>query len=247
MVRRGALVLALALVTALTGCNRADTQAPEVTLSQAAEALNQVSGYHVRWATPPSPQGQVVYDLSVRPPGAATGTITLGSAGTGVHTYPMRFDGQSLYAQGRSFAEVYYAQFGIPTAAVDQLIGDRWFKDRPAPPGGLLEMLTNPGEIGKCITGSHGALRIEPPPTGGGSPAVVIADPGNGQSLPSMEYEVASSGAPYPILIEQTGDAQSTAGNDPCHVEMGVTATFSDFGEPVSISLPTDPVDVSKL
>jgi hypothetical protein len=133
--------------------------------------------------------------------------------------------GGAVYINGDA---AFYRHVGGAAAA--QLLEGRWLK-APANSGELasLASLTNLSKLIDTALASHGTLAKGAKTTLAGEPAIALNDTTKGGTL-----YVATSGRPYPLEIAKGG---KEAGK----------VLFEGWNKPVSLSVPKDAIDISKL
>jgi hypothetical protein len=134
--------------------------------------------------------------------------------------------GDSLYIKG---SDEFYKHFA--GAAVAQLLHGRWLK-ASATQGQLksLAPLTNIGALFAGISANHGKLENKGATAFQGQRVVEIRDTSDNSKL-----YVAATGKPYPVAI--VGGKQNQSG----------TISFGDWNSHVSLSAPSNALDISKL
>ncbi len=131
----------------------------------------------------------------------------------------------TVYIKG---SPAFYSHFGGAAAA--QLFRGKWLK-APATSGELatLASLTNLGKILDQALASTGALVKGPTTTVNGQQAIELTDYAKSGSL-----YVATTGKPYPVQISKHGS------------ETG-KVTFSEWDKPVTLTAPTNAIDIGAL
>jgi hypothetical protein len=134
--------------------------------------------------------------------------------------------GDTLYIKG---SDEFYKHFAGATVA--QLLHGKWLK-ASATQGQLksLAPLTNIGALFAGISANHGKLENKGATAFQGQRVVEIRDTSDNSKL-----YVASTGKPYPVAI--VGGKQNQSG----------TITFGDWNAHVSLSPPSNALDISKL
>lgn len=125
-------------------------------------------------------------------------------------------------------SDAFYRHIAGPTAA--QALQGRWLKAK-ASSGGLasLASLTDLHQLLDATLTDHGALVKSTSATVDGQKVFAITDPSEGGTL-----YVAATGPPYPIEVTKGG---SGAGS----------IVFDGWNEPVSVTAPTDAIDINQL
>jgi hypothetical protein len=134
--------------------------------------------------------------------------------------------GDTLYIQG---TDEFYKHFA--GAAVAQLLHGKWLK-ASATQWQLksLAPLTNISALFSGISTHHGTLVNDGAKTYRGQKVIVIRDTSDNSKL-----YVAATGKPYPVAIVGGKKGQSGA------------ITFDDWNKPVSLSAPSDALDLGKF
>lgn len=134
--------------------------------------------------------------------------------------------GDTLYIKG---SDEFYKHFAGATVA--QLLHGKWLK-ASATHGQLksLAPLTSIGALFAGISANHGKLENKGATAFQGQRVVEIRDTSDNSKL-----YVAATGKPYPVAI--VGGKQNQSG----------TITFGDWNANVSLSPPSDALDISKL
>jgi hypothetical protein len=154
-----------------------------------------------------------------------------GKGGKGsMSTNGLKFDlvriGDTVYVRG---SDAFYKHFA--GAAVAQLLHDKWLKGS-ATHGRLksLAALTNLRTLFARINADPGKIVNDGKVTYKGRQAVALRSPGDGSKL-----YVAATGKPYPVAI--VGNKKGRSG----------AVTFDDWNKPVSLSAPSDALDISQF
>lgn len=221
-------VAAVLLSTALSACggsssgsasgNGVQSKSPEAIVSAAAQALQGVRSVHVFGSTTTSGKPIKLNLLLVSGKGGR-GEITQNGLSFQIISTP----GQ-VYING---SDGFWRHFG-GNAAV-QLFHGKWLK---APATGELEsvaQLTNLQQLFAKLLASHGTLKKGQATTVNGQKAIAVEDTTHGGTL-----YVATTGSAYPIEVSNTGSE-------------GGTLTFDRYNEPVSLTPPPNPVDITQL
>lgn len=218
-------IAAALLSTALSGCggasasgNGVQSKSPEAIVSAATRALKGVRSVHVFGSTTSSGKPIKLNLLLVSGKGGR-GEITQ----NGLSFQVISTAGQ-VYING---SDGFWRHFG-GNAAV-QLFHGKWLK---APATGELEsvaQLTDLQQLFAKLLSSHGTLKKGQATTVNGQKAIAVEDTTQGGTL-----YVATTGSAYPIEVSNTGSE-------------GGTLNFDRYNEPVSLSPPANPVDISQL
>lgn len=146
-----------------------------------------------------------------------------------------------LSADGRSFevaqihgnvyikgSPAFYSHIAGPSAA--QLLQGRWLQ-APAGTGGLASIasLTNLSKLVDTTLPAHGTLSKGAATRVAGQKVIAVTDTSTGGTL-----YVATTGPPYPVEITMGG-----AG--------GGSISFSEWNQPLSITKPPNPIDITQL
>jgi hypothetical protein len=227
-----ACVLALALAAVLlAGCgssNGGETAKPNgeaskpaaQVLADAKAAATNAASAHVSGSIR-SNGSPITLDLTtVRGKGAK------GSMSTNGLSFDLVRIGDTLYIRG---SDAFYKHFA--GAAVAQLLHGKWLK-APAANGRLrsLTPLTSLGALFAGISSRHGKLANDGKTTYKGDSVVAIRDTSDNSKL-----YVAATGKPYPIAI--VGGKKTESG----------TITFDDWNKSMSLSAPSDAIDISQF
>ena len=221
-----ALVLTAAL---LAGCgssgkavkpnDEASKSATRV-LADAKAAATSASSAHVSGSLKSSGT-PITLDLS-----AARGKGAKGSMSTNGLTFDMVRIGDTLYVRG---SDAFYKHFA--GAVVARLLHGKWLKGS-ATHGRLTSLapLTSLADLFAVISSQHGKLANDGATTYNGTKVVAIRDTSDNSKL-----YVAATGKPYPVAIVGGKKGQSGA------------ITFDDWNKSVSLSAPSDAIDISKF
>ncbi len=224
-----ATALALVLTAALlAGCGSSGTTAkandeaskpPGRVLADAKAAATSASSAHVSGSIK-SNGTPTTLDLTTARNKGAKGSMS---------TNGLKFDlvriGDTVYIRG---SDEFYKHFA--GAAVAQLLHGKWLK-APATRGRLKSIapLTSIGALFAGISSQHGKLANDGKTSYKGQDVVAIRDTSDGSKL-----YVAATGKPYPVAIVG-GKSQSG------------TITFGDWNKSVSLSAPSDAIDIGQF
>jgi hypothetical protein len=163
----------------------------------------------------------ITLDLST-----ARGKGAKGSMSTNGFTFDIVRSGDTLYVRG---SDAFYKHFA--GAAVAQLLHGKWLKGS-ATHGRLesLAPLTSLGALFAGISAHHGTLVNDGKTMYKGQQVVAVTDKSDNSKL-----YVAETGKPYPVAL--VGGKKGQSG----------TITFDDWNKPVSLSAPTDALDISQF
>ena len=229
--RASALALVLA-ATLLAGCgssggsdtaakpnDEASKPAARV-LADAQAAATSASSAHVS-GNLESGGTPITLDLSMARGKGATGTMA-----TNGLTFDLVRVGDTLYIRG---SDAFLKHFAGAAAA--QLLHDKWLK-APATHGRLssLAPLTSMVGLFSIIGSQHGKLANDGKTTYNGTKVVAIRDTSDNSKL-----SVAATGKPFPVAIVGGKNGQSGA------------IRFGDWNNSVSLSEPSDALDLSTL
>jgi len=221
-----ALVLTAAL---LAGCgssgkavkpnDEASKSATRV-LADAKAAATSASSAHVSGSLKSSGT-PITLDLS-----AARGKGAKGSMSTNGLTFDMVRIGDTLFVRG---SDAFYKHFA--GAVIARLLHGKWLKGS-ATHGRLTSLapLTSLADLFAVISSQHGKLANDGATTYNGTKVVAIRDRSDNSKL-----YVAATGKPYPVAIVGGKKGQSGA------------ITFDDWNKSVSLSAPSDAIDISKF
>jgi hypothetical protein len=206
----------------LTACGGSDDngesakKGPQVA-ADAANALEKSGAAHL---TGTGTQGGKAMKLDVRVVGAdATGTLTTGGAKVDLVNV-----GGKLYVRASGD---FWTQNGVPAAAVSLLQG-KWVIV-PGDSANALTQFSIKGLADELRHPSDGTIKDEVHTDTLDGQQVVVVTESNGSTL-----DVAATGTPYPLRIEDKGTQKSTI-------------TASDFGKKVTITAPSGALDLSQL
>ena len=225
-----ASALALVLTAALlAGCgssgkteqanDEASKPATQV-LADAKNAATSASSAHVSGSIN-SNGTPITLDLSTVRGKGAKGSMSTNGLG-----FDLVRIGDTVYIKG---SDAFYKHFA--GAAVAQLLHGRWLK-APATHGRLTSLapLTSIGALFAGISSQHGKLVNNGKTTLKGQDVVAVQDTSDGSKL-----YVAATGKPYPVAI--VGGKKNQSG----------TIDFGDWNKPVSLSAPSDAIDISQF
>lgn len=189
-------------------------------LADADAAARSASSVHVS-GTISSSGTPIVLDLTMTRSKGAKGSMS---------TNGLKFDlvriGDSLYIRG---SDAFYAHFAGAAAA--HLLHGKWLKGSATKSRlSSLVPLTNIDALFAKIASGHGKLVNDGKKTYKGQQIVELRDTSDGSKL-----LVAATGKPYPVAI--TGGNKRQSG----------TITFDEWNDSVSLSAPSNAIDISKL
>jgi hypothetical protein len=149
-----------------------------------------------------------------------------GSMSTNGLSFDMVRIGDTLYVKG---SDEFYKHFAGATVA--QLLHDKWLKGS-ATQGRLTSLapLTSLAGLFAVISSQHGKLANDGATTYNGAKVVAIRDTSDNSKL-----YVAATGKPYPVAIVGGKKGQSGA------------ITFDDWNKSVSLSAPSDAIDITQF
>ena len=225
-------VLALALVLTaalLAGCgssgsspkpNGEEEKSATQVLADAKKAATAASSAHVSGSIH-SNGTPITLDLST-----ARGKGAKGSMSTNGLSFDLVRVGDTLYIRG---SDAFYKRFA--GAAVAHFLHGKWLK-APATKGRLksLAPLTSIKALFAGIASHHGKLVNDGKRTYKGADVVAIRDTSDGSKL-----YVAATDQPYPVAIVGAKKGQSG------------TITFDDWNKSVSLSAPSDAIDITQF
>jgi hypothetical protein len=221
-----ALVLTAALLAGCGGHKKAAqpngeaSKPPGRVLADAQAAASSASSAHVSGSLE-SNGTPITLDLSTARGKGATGSMS---------TNGLKFNlvriGDTLYIKG---SDAFYKRFAGPGIA--QLIRGKWLK-ASITKGRFrsLAPLTDVGLLLGKISANHGKLVNVGKTTYKGDQVVAIRDTSDNSRL-----YVAATGRPYPVAI--VGGRKGQSG----------TITFDDWNKSVSLSAPSDAIDISQF
>ena len=225
-----ASALALVLTAALlAGCGGSKQSAPandeasksgSQVLADAKAAATSASSGHVSGSLR-SNGTPITVDLSTVRGKGAKGSLS--ENGLGLQLVRI---GDTFYIQG---SDAFYKHFA--GAAVAQLLHGKWLKasntQRQLKP---LIPLTSLAALFALISSSHGKLVNDGRTTYKGTDVVAIRDTSDGSKL-----YVAATGKPYPVAVVSTKYGKNGA------------IMFGDWNKSVSLSAPSDAIDISQF
>ncbi len=226
MLRRGLTPLLALVALAIAGCgsssssgNGVSSKSPSEILAASKAAADSASSVHVV-GTLASNGTPITLNLSL-----ATGHGGRGQISEGSLSFELIVVGDTIYIKG---SPAFYSHFGGTAAA--QLFQGKWLK-APISSGelGSLAALTNVGKLLDQTLTSHGTLAKGATTTVAGQAVIELRDTSHNGSL-----FVATTGKPYPIEIIKHGSETG-------HI------TFTNWNQPVSLSAPSDAIDLSQL
>ena len=226
--RASALALALAAAL-LAGCgghskaaepNGEASKPAERVLADAKAAATSASSAHVS-GNLESAGTAITLDLST-----ARGKGAKGSMSTNGRKFDLVRIGDTAYIHGSDAFWQHYAGSGIA-----QLLHDRWVKAPILQPRfRSLAPLTSIGLLLGQVSAHHGKLVNDGKTAYKGTQVVAIRDTSDDSKL-----YVAATGKPYPVAI--VGGKKNQSG----------TITFDNWNEDVSLSAPSNAIDISQL
>jgi hypothetical protein len=198
--------------------NGITSQPPKQILTRMRTDVSNAKSVHVSGKVNTSGQ-TIALDLQLEKGTGGTGTVSF----NGVTLQIIR-DGDKLYFKGnQAFLKKY-------SAAAAQLFAGKWFVVSATSSGfSSFVPLTNiTGLIGQILGAAPTTLKTGETTTINGQPALAITDTKKGGTL-----YVATTGPVYPLELKpKSGSA---------------LVSFSDWDQPVTITPPENPVDLSKL
>jgi hypothetical protein len=221
-----ALVLTAALLAGCGGSgktakpNDEESKPASRVLADAKAAATSASSAHVSGSIKSSGT-PITLDLTTSRGKGAKGSMS---------TSGLKFDlvriGDTVYVRG---SDEFYKHFAGPVAA--QLLHGKWIK-ASATHGRLksLAPLTSIDALFAGISSQHGKLANDGKTTYKGQDVVSLRDTSDGSKL-----YVAATGKPYPVAI--VGGKPSQSG----------TITFGDWNKSVSLSAPSDAIDIGQF
>jgi hypothetical protein len=131
----------------------------------------------------------------------------------------------TLYMNG---SDAFWNKVGGGSAVVALLHG-KWLKAPATGNFSSLASLTSIHTLFSQLLTSHGTLTKGSTKTVNGQSAIGITDSAKGGTI-----YIATTGKPYPVQLAKTGGS-------------GGTVNFSDYGASVSLTAPSNSIDISKL
>ncbi len=225
MLRRSLVtaVCSLVLTVALAACgggsdNGVSSKSPNDIASAASSAVSNVNSVHVAGAVA-NGTSRFTIDLNL-----VNGKGGAGSMSQGGLSFKIISVNQEVYING---SPTFWRQFGGASAA--SLLSGKWLKAPASGQFGSLATLTNVHTLFSQLLSTHGTLAKGNSTTVRGQKVIAVNDKNNGGTL-----YVATTGKPYPIAIVKNGSS-------------GGRVDFDRFNQPVSLTPPTNAIDVSKL
>ncbi len=218
------ILLALA-VAALGGCggssgNGVASKSPTEIVAAAKAAVDGASTVHVSGSTVTG-GSPITLDLSLVTGKGGRGRL----AENGLSFEVIEIDG-TIYINGSS---AFYTHFAGPAAA--QLLHGKWLKASTSNTSfaGLSSLTDLHKLLNAALTTSNNTLVAAGTSTVGGQPVVGVKDTAQNGIL-----YVATTGPAYPLEITKSGTG-------------GGTITFSEWDRPVTLTAPTNAVDIEQL
>jgi hypothetical protein len=217
-------------------------------LADAVAAMKSLHSLHIdahetASASSASQFSNLGFSVDVAAADSAQGTVTANGV-----TAAFVFSGGKLYFKGRAF----FAK--LASAALAQVIGDRWVIVPSSSGIQDIEQLVNPGTLGDCLNLDHGTLSKGGTATVDGQATVVLIDRGEKPGTQPAKLYVAADGTAYLLRRDLTGKA--TPGNPPGGPRCGSSnsdnpdtgvMTFSQFNASFTVGVPKDAVDLQSL
>jgi hypothetical protein len=216
-------VLAVLLVLLLAGCGSSENgvasrSAPEI-LAASRSAAQKASSVHVLTSTRITRGGSLSLDASLSKDQARAHISFLGLSFEAIRK------GNTIYIKGNpAFSARLEATMGVKVPS------GVWLKGST----NSLAQIGSFTDIGKelpLILSGSGKVTKGQKTTINGQPAIIVKET---RKLYTGTLYVATTGEPYPLKLRKSGQ------------ETGQT-TFSDWNDPVSVSAPTNTVEISKL
>jgi hypothetical protein len=222
-------VLALGLVGGLLGgcgsssSNGVESKSPTEIVAASKAAADAATSVHVSGSVigtgALSSGSPITLDLQLASSGAH-GQLSLGGLG-----FEIIVTGGTVYIKGSS---AFYSHIAGPAAA--QLLQGKWLKTPAATPEfASISSLTDLHKLIDSSLANHGTLTKTGTTTVNGQKVVGVSDQSQGGTL-----YVATSGQPYPVQISKGGSG-------------GGAVSFDRWNEHVSITPPTNAIDLSQL
>ncbi|MCL2769440.1 MAG: hypothetical protein FWD42_04935 [Solirubrobacterales bacterium] len=199
--------------------NGVDAKRPQAIVEAAQRAGNEASAVHVSGTIAASGM-PVTLDLRLVAGKGGSGTVSEGGL-----SFELIRVGNAAYIKG---SEAFYKRFG--GSAMAQLLKDKWLKaPTTAEQFATLGAITDIRSLFAQTLSSHGPLQRRTVTTVRGREVVPVVDLTRGGTL-----YVATTGKPYPVELTKSG---STGG----------TLTFDRWNEPITLTAPSNAVDITKL
>jgi hypothetical protein len=219
-------ILSVLVVLAVAACggssgssdNGVAAESPQQILTSATNALTGVSSVHVTGAFT-SDSVPTTLDLSLVSGKGGRGSMSQNGLG-----FQLVVIGSEAYINADA---AFWRHFGGNAAAT--LFKGKWLKAPTSGQFGTFASLANVHDLFSMLTGAHGALKKGAVTTVNGQKAVALIDTAKGGTM-----YVATTGKPYPVAV-----VQGTSG--------GGRITFSDFNQPVTLTAPSNAIDISQL
>lgn len=198
--------------------NGVEKKSPNEIVSTVSNAVGNVHSVHVAGAVTTSGT-HVTLDLSLVNGKGGTGSMSQDGLGFKVRTI-----GNEVYING---SPSFWRRFAGAAAA--QLLSGKWLKAPATGQLGTLAELTDLHKLFNQLLSSHGTLAKGSISTVRGQRVIAVKDTTNGGTL-----YVATTGKPYPIEIVKPGSD-------------GGQITFDRVNEPVTLTPPSNAIDISQL
>ncbi|HEV3233415.1 MAG TPA: hypothetical protein VG329_02565 [Candidatus Dormibacteraeota bacterium] len=230
-----------------------------------ADARKDTGGFktvHVTFSTISKDAGSISFDVSSDENGNVTGGGATGDAKFDI----VIIDGKT-YIKGQAFWVKVFANGGTPDPSVQALvqskIGDHWVSGLDSLGDSTTRSGLSPPALADCL-GVHGTLSKGGTQTINGKKAIEVQDKGDSPGGRAGSRFIAVD-SPH-VLLRQTATGPTTAGSSPTTGKCAALATpapapsgspapdagpvtidYGDYGKPVSVTKPTDTVDLPSL
>ena len=229
-------ILAAIAAVALAGCgsssksssgssgapsNGVAAKSPDQIIAAARSAADAAKSVHVSGSVASGGQ-TIALDLSLSAGTGGSGTFS--ENGLSVQLIALQ---NTIYLKG---TPAFWQKFG--GAAASKLLAGRWLK-APATSGSFagIAQLADFHKLVDSTISTHGAVTKGSTTTIAGQPAIGVVDTTDKGIL-----YVATTGTPYPLQIAKAGSSTNSG-----------KLTFDQWNAPVTVTAPTDVVDLSQL
>lgn len=199
---------------------------PTQVVADAVKAAESASAVHMSGNI--TAQGQQIgIDLTIVKGKGTTGSMTLKG-----QTVNLIVIGTDAYMKaGTGFWTQIASKFvGSSASAIASLVANKWIKFSASDPRfASFTAFTNPNALFESLKTGHGALKNNGETMYKGQSVVSIVDSSKGAT-----FDVAATGAPYPVALVKTGTD-------------GGTIEFGNWNGSVSVSAPSGAIDFSQF
>lgn len=239
-----------------------ESKSVDQVLADAQKDMPPFKTIHVTFNTTTKDLGAITFDVSAADAGNVTGTGSAGDAKFDI----VVVDGKT-YIKGQAFWAKVFANGSVPDPSVQQLvqtkIGDHWVIGLDTLGDNATRNNLSPAVLADCLA-QHGTVSKGGTQTINGKKAVEIKDKGDSPGGRAGSRFIAVD-SPH-VLLRTTATGPTAAGtsqtNGKCKGsatpaptpssgassdEGAVTIDYSDYGKAVSVTKPTDTVDLTSL